>query len=870
MDILEAISIGMVVANFLLNTGRGLKAIEVCKECPILLNNVHLLLEEEVIFNFFNMGITQLMFKASFLLLDYTSALSYGRELLGIYRKCGEIAKEGDVTLTLAKICEKQFEYVKSREHYEKAMTIMIEIGDRKREAYAYEKFGFMSYFIGEYDKAKEYLEKALAIIKEIGDKEEAAAAYGKLGTVFQVLGEYDNAKDFLEEELAIRIEIGDRVGEAADYEYLGTLFRSLGEFDKALEYLDKSLKIRMEIKDRAGEANCFLLLGTVLLPLGEYEKANKYLENALAMKIEMGDSKGAAAVYGNLGAMFLCLFDHDNAKRCLEEAIAINKEIGNRAGEANCYINLGVLYQFLGEHVIAEDYVENALSIIREDSHLDKELELDCLCVLTMVKLSQSKMEEVFDCLVLSMNKSEHLRSLVGDNDQFKILSSDFRNYPYRTLSALFCSSGKPNNALYVLELARARALADLMASLYSVQSQISADRQSWIGIENIMKRESSCSCVYISYYGHYLFFWVLKTNGIIKFRSKRVDKNTLGARLVEKLEDFFAKGFRSFGIGAEEDCEDRSLDNIPSSAASRLVEVDDEESGISESSVSLNYRMLISPVVDLLEESEIIVVPDRSLNQVPFPALMDEGGRYLSETFRIRIVPSLTTLKLIKDSPPDYHSQTGALIVGDPNVGLVLYKGTKIFVSRLPYAGNEAAMIGRLLAVQPLLGQHATKQAVLERLHSTSLIHFAAHGNAKRGEIALSPVHSSNRIPKEEDYLLTMSDIAQVQLRAKMVVLSCCHSGRGQIRAEGVIGIARAFLGSGARSVLVALWAISDKATEQLMCRFYEHLVRGDSASESLHQAMKWMRGNGFDNICDWSPFMLIGDNVTFDFGK
>ena len=52
--------------------------------------------------------------------------------------------------------------------------------------------------------------------------------------------------------------------------------------------------------------------------------------------------------------------------------------------------------------------------------------------------------------------------------------------------------------------------------------------------------------------------------------------------------------------------------------------------------------------------------------------------------------------------------------------------------------------------------------------------------------------------------------------------------------------------------------------------MCRFYEHLVRGDSASESLHQAMKWMRGNGFDNICDWSTFMMIGDNVAFDFGK
>ena len=177
---------------------------------------------------------------------------------------------------------------------------------------------------------------------------------------------------------------------------------------------------------------------------------------------------------------------------------------------------------------------------------------------------------------------------------------------------------------------------------------------------------------------------------------------------------------------------------------------------------------------------------------------------------------------------------------------------------------------MIGRLLGVQPLIGQHATKQAVLEELHSVGLVHFAAHGNAERGEIALSPVRSANRIPKEEDYLLTIPDVAKVQLRAKLVVLSCCHSARGQIKAEGVIGIARAFLGSGARSVLVALWAISDVATEQLMCRFYEHLVRGESASESLHRTMKWMRDNGFAKVSNWAPFLLIGDDVTFEFGK
>ena len=147
-------------------------------------------------------------------------------------------------------------------------------------------------------------------------------------------------------------------------------------------------------------------------------------------------------------------------------------------------------------------------------------------------------------------------------------------------------------------------------------------------------------------------------------------------------------------------------------------------------------------------------------------------------------------------------------------------------------------------------------------------SLIHFAAHGNAERGEICLAPIRGTDNIPQEEDYLLTMSDISQVQLRAKLVVLSCCHSGRGEIKREGVFGLARAMLGSGARSVLVALWAIEDTATEQLMSRFYEHLVGGESASESLHQAMNWLRSNGFPKVCQWAPFMFIGDNVTFDF--
>ena len=801
---------------------------------------------------------------------EYDKAKEYLEKALAIRIQIGD--KEGEASSygNLGTVFRSRGEYDKAKEYLEKALAIQIQIGDKEGEASSYGILGTVFQSLGEYDKAKEYLEKALAIRIQIGAKEGEAADYGNLGTVFKSLGQYDKAKEYLEKALAILIQIGDKKGEASSYGNLGTVFQSLGEYDKAKEYLEKALAIRIQIGDKKGEAADYGNLGTVFQSLGEYDKAKEYLEKALAIRIQIGDKEGEASSYGNLGTVFQSLNEYDKAKEYLEKALAIQIQIGDRKGEATDYGNLGCVFHSFGEYDMAEVYIEKALLITREIGDLDREFQI--LCRLTMVKFCQRKVSQAFDCLLMSIRKSESLRSFLGDNDGFKISFSDVHNSPYQSLCALFCLSGnpKPNHALYILELARARALADLMISQYFVESQISADPQSWTAIEKVMKKERNSSCFYMSYYEHYLFLWVLKADGMIHFRKITVDDKLVGAGLVGKLDDFFAKGFRNVCILPEEDCEDRSLNDVKSLRALRLFEEEDEENGNSESRFSLYYRMLINPVADLLEEPELIVAPDRFLNQVPFPALIDEGGRYLSEKFRIRIVPSLTTLKLIQDSPANFHSHTGALIVGDPKVGTVFYKGKQMSISRLPWAGKEAAMIGRLLGVQPLLGENATKQAVLDRLHSVSLIHFAAHGNADRGEIALSWVGPPNRIPEEQEYLLTMSDIAQVQLRAKLVVLSCCHSACGKIRAEGVVGIARAFLGSGARSVLVALWAIRDEATEKLMGRFYKHLVLGESASESLQQAMKWMRSNGFGKVPDWAPFMLIGDNVTFDFGK
>ena len=840
---------------------------------------------------------------------EYRKAKEYTEKALAIRKEIGDREGEAADYGNLGTLFQSLGEYEKAKEYTEKALAIRKEIGDRKGEAADYGNLGTLFHSLGEYEKAKEYTKKALAIRKEIGDREGEATDYGNLGTLFQSLGEYGKAKEYTEEALAISKEIGDRKGEAAHYGNLGTLFQSLGEYEKAKEYTEEALAIRKEIGDRVGEATDSGNLGTLFRSLGEYEKAKEYTERALAITKEIGYREREATDYGNLGRLFQSLGKYGKAKEYTEKALAIRKEMGHREGEAADYRNLGALFQSLGEYGKAKEYTEKALAIRKEignrkeeatdygilgsllhfqgeldkaEVHFRKAIsickvighnmsEFQILCALTVLKLAQSNFQEASSFLYRAIEIFEKLRDFVKDDDYFKIaLMEEHGAFPYQILSKLLSVSGKPEDFLYVEELRRARALADLMRAQYSAnQPQF---LQSLFSIHDVIKREANCSFLYLSVDDKDVRIWVLKTSGGILFRrKKRMDlTDSFGnAGSVSNLKEFFSKSFRHFAILPTENYEDRSLNDRPVLALPHDVwrsPPPHDETEVMERSLRSFHKIIIAPVADFLKEPEIIIVPDSCMYQVPFAALLDEGGRYLSEKFRMRVVPSLTVLKVIQDSPSSYHSKTGALIVGEPEVSKVIYRGKQMILCSLPAARKEAEMIGKMLGVIPLLGKDATKEAVLEQMKSVALIHFAAHGNPDRGEIALSPVSTTNSTPQEEEYLLTMADVSKVQLRAKLVVLSCCHSGRGEIKVEGVIGIARAFLGSGARSVLVARWDVDDESTEQFMKCFYEHLFRGESASESLHEVRKWMRGNPkYSEVKKWATFMLIGDNVT-----
>ena len=340
------------------------------------------------------------------------------------------------------------------------------------------------------------------------------------------------------------------------------------------------------------------------------------------------------------------------------------------------------------------------------------------------------------------------------------------------------------------------------------------------------------------------------------INFRQKEIENG--GAKsLMENT-------FKEIGVGTVVQCENRSLDRQRNDFSCSREAVEETVHSLSFSVNCLRplYDVLVSPIADLLQEDELVFVPDGPFCLAPFSAL--------SDSVRIRAIPSLTALKVIASAPDDFQSKNEALLVGDPCLNEVTWGKGEPMYKQLPCAKKEVDMIGNLLQTMPLTGQSATKAEVLKRMKSAALIHIAAHGDDQFGEIALAPnPERTSQILEEEDYMLTLSDVYALHLQARLVVLSCCHSGQGEVKSEGIVGIARAFLCAGARSVLVSLWAIDDKATLMFMKSFYEHLADRKSASRALHHAMKSLRET-YSALKYWAPFVLIGDDVTFEFGQ
>lgn len=330
----------------------------------------------------------------------------------------------------------------------------------------------------------------------------------------------------------------------------------------------------------------------------------------------------------------------------------------------------------------------------------------------------------------------------------------------------------------------------------------------------------------------------------------------------------------------------------------------------------------------------TQLVVIPSGAMLGIPVEAVIDDNGVFLCERFTVSYAPSATLFAWLQESAGTgrkHGKDMKMLLVGDPPFnqthltqmnmedgtvgrsdapdGGVNEADTTRHAStdaaraagslpRLPATREEILKISAL-AGDPtvLLGPEASEQemnrlAESDAIGGFSVIHIATHAlidnsRPERSALVMSlcdlpdPLEAAVNGERIFDGLVTAGEIMREwRLDADLVTLSACETGLGKrVGGEGYIGFSNAILQAGARSLVVSLWKVRDRATAMLMQRFYANcLGRYAGPDESLspmgkakalQEAKIWLRNytdeegdRPFDHPFFWSAFILIGE--------
>ncbi|MFZ4619931.1 MAG: CHAT domain-containing protein [Bacteroidota bacterium] len=312
--------------------------------------------------------------------------------------------------------------------------------------------------------------------------------------------------------------------------------------------------------------------------------------------------------------------------------------------------------------------------------------------------------------------------------------------------------------------------------------------------------------------------------------------------------------------------------------------------------------YSRLVKPILsEISGASRLTIVPDGILYSLPFEALpLSRPGTnnvdfstvgYLINRFDISYTYSAAFRALHQEDELKRGSLTS--FAGFAPVFKDSSKGSDLFANRsfaeqsgvsdvrsitldgkrfneLKYSEDEVTSIGQRMrdhdiSASTFLFSSATEHNFKMNAPSYDILHIATHGFINERDPRLSAVIFSqpDHEAADDDGVLYVNETVNLQLKARLVVLSSCESGVGQfVNGEGMIALSRGLLYAGAQNVIFSLWKVSDKQTYRLMDEFYRNLTEGKGYSSSLRSAkLSMIRSKETAFPGKWSGFVLIG---------
>jgi CHAT domain-containing protein/tetratricopeptide (TPR) repeat protein len=817
------------------------------------------------------------------------------KEVLPILRALGDRSGEASTLNNIGFVYNSLGDTQKALEKYNEALPLRRALGDRRGEAITLTNIGAVYLSLGETQKALGKFNEALSIRRALGDRNGEAATLRNIGAAYQLLEERQKALEKFNEALPLSRAVGDRGGEAVTLNNIGRVYWSMGETQKALEKYNEALPLRRAVGDPTGVAITLRSIGRVYWSLGDTQKALEKYNEALPLSRAVGDRNGEADALLRIARVEQKHGNLNQARQTIEQAISIIESLRTNIGSQELRASF-----FASRHEFFESYIDALMQTHKQDP----------AAAFDAVALAVSERAQARSLLELLNEARADIRQGVDSSLLERERSLQQRlNTKAAAQVRLLIRKHTPTQAD-----AAAKEIASITAEYEELRAQIRARSPRYaaltqpqpLGLAEIQQQVLDPDTLLLEY--------SLGDNASHLFV---VSQTSITSHQLPKRAEIEAATRRV-----------RELLTAPQpqpgdTEAKYQARVKEAREGYWTQAAELS-RMLLGPVASRLGRKRLAIVADGALQYIPFAALPapssgNDGGRNsgaepqpLFVEHEIVNLPSASTLATLRrETAGRKPAKKSFAVLADPvftdddtrvrrNVSKAGTKEetrsadsneTDVVFQQMTRSGRETGVIGgeggfgRLLstrreaaAISALVPERERMLALdFEASRTTALrpelgeyriVHFATHGMLNNIHPELSGIVLSlvDKEGQPQDGFLRLQDIYNLKLSAELVVLSACQTGLGkEIKGEGLIGLTRGFMYAGAPRVVASLWKVDDRATSELMKRFYQGLLGPEALrpAGALRQAqLSIWKQKQWREPYYWAAFVLQGE--------
>ena len=805
----------------------------------------------------------------------------------------------------------------------EQARAISRRRNAKAREARAANLMALSSMSMGHITEAISLFKESSALSTEVRADDVSmmqVLAVDRAGRLSRVAGRYEDARWCFNQALQLYRQRKDRVGELATLNNLSVVFSDTGDFAKAEQALQEALPLSRQLDNRQQQRSLLTKFLVLEKGRGNLAKALEYGERAKAVEIRpMVDPNSRAMqlisleLHYQMGMLYAETGQYSNAFEAYKTAQRLAGEF--RVPQLQGFVlgEIAGLHLRLGDTERAKETAAQSLGALLQGGG-NKHFESRVLFIKAEAerKLGENSTALLSYRQAIAAMEQARLLSIPTEISRAGLVAS--RHEVFAGAIDFLLSQGFATEALEVSEAYHARAFLDVLAGA-GIESATelpldqrkeedrlfariaSVQREMWkVGIKpdeevqlsrKLEEAEAALDSFRLrTYRGNRQY---ARVSAPAPIKADRIARDVLPSDTA--LIEFVIGDKASYAWIVTQD-KLAAITLPPGKEVESLVKGYRET--LAGKVNSLNalqeisrqkvqgrrlYEKLLQPLASNLNgQRKLIIVPDGVLSYLPFETLFFEQGGvagYLLERFAISYAPSASALHALNShsSSPDARGFVG---FGDPQYqesstgGIQAVSGIQL--RQLPYTRMEVNEIAALFPKSErdvYLGTEALEQNVKAApLARYRYVHFAAHGVIDEEHPGRSGIMLGAGKDSGEDGMLQMGEVMRLKLNADLVTLSACRTGLGKLmRGEGMIGLTRSFLYSGAESVTVSLWSVNDIATATLMKSFYRHLQGGKTKDEALRAAkLEMLKGaqRSWRHPFFWAAFILVGEPV------